>query len=188
MCLAVLLFLVGTWGAANDKQKDEPAQRPGPSFGTGGITHGQPDRGLAAFLISRGDPFNAGGPIALSYGVICIGSQPARADAPQSLNVVRPSLAADPMNRSWFTVSGPDGRDLKYQGEFVNWPRVGPDEVTALWTGGGFIGTTSRDVELNFDFSKPGKYRIRWHYHPEGVEGVWGGGLVSNEIEIEIAP
>jgi hypothetical protein len=39
--------------------------------------------------------------------------------------------------------------------------------------------------------SQPGKYRIRWHYReyaPEGVEGVWGGELVSNEVQIEIVP
>ena len=186
MCVAVLLFLVGTWGAAKDERKQEPSEGPGTSFGTGGITHGQPDRVLAAFLIARGDRFTTHGPISLSYGVICTGTPPGRADAPRTLKLVRPYGAVDPKNRSWLSVLGPDGQDLTYQGGFVSWPLVGLERVVVLGEGQ-FVGSTTSDVRSSFDFKRPGKYRIRWHYEARGLEGIWEGELISNEIQIEIA-
>jgi hypothetical protein len=69
MRVAVLLLLVGTWGAAKDERderKDEQSKVPSPPLATGGVTHGQSDRGLAAFLTARGDPVKSGGPISLS--------------------------------------------------------------------------------------------------------------------------
>jgi hypothetical protein len=190
MYLSVLLLLVGTWSAAKDERKDEQAKVPSPPLATGGITHGQSDRGLAAFLVTSGRPFQSGGWIALSYGLICTANQPEQIEVPKSLKIVRPYPAADPNNHSWFSVSGPDGGGLKYRGEFPHWPRAQPGQVVLLRTGE-FIGRTSIHAELHFDFSKPGKYRIRWHYlpdAPEGLEGVWTGELVSNEVQIEIVP
>jgi hypothetical protein len=155
---------------------------------TGAITHSKPDRGLAAFLISDGTRFKVGEPISLSYGVIGVGARSAESEA-KPLKVVRPVGAADPNNRSWFSVTGPAGRELAYKGFFVERPAVQPDDLVVLGPDG-LVGKSSSDLDLNvgFDLKAPGKYRVRWHYQGGGLEGSWGGKLVSNEIQFEIVP
>ena len=183
LATALGLFVV-TWGAAESEPTDEQAKERAPAFRTGGFTHGESGRGLAAFLVRSGARFTVGESISLSFGVIVT----ERADAQGALKVVRPYGASDPNNRSWFSVLGPDGRALKYRGGFPNHTRAGAKQVVDLWNGD-FIGRTSDDEQLSFDFKRPGRYRIRWNYlppRPEGVEDVWEGKLISNEIEIEI--
>jgi hypothetical protein len=187
---SVLLPLLGAWGAARNSGTGDQAKGSPAALATGGITHGKSNSGLAAFLVTTGEPFKKGGPVSLSYGIICKASEPEHPDVPKSLKVVRPYPAVNPNNHSWFSVTGPDGRELEYRDPFVSFPRAPPDQVLVLWTGE-FVGRTSSDLPFNFDFNKPGRYRVRWNYlpdTPEGLEGVWAGELVSNTVEIEIGP
>ena len=150
---------------------------------TGTITHGRPERGLAAFLATERPQFKVSEPIMVSYGVVCTGLEP----GVQLLKAVLPCGAADPENRSWLTCTGPDGNEVKYRGEFISRFAVGSEDQVSLRRGM-FVGTTSTDVELQFDFNTPGKYRLIWHYRGGGLPEAWAGDLVSNEIEIEIVP
>lgn len=147
---------------------------------TGPITHGKPDRGLAAFLSAGGRQFKIGKPVPLFYGILNDGSL-------RRVKVVSPFLAADPNNGSWFTVTTADGRALPYEGEFIDRKAVLIDDVVTL-SPGGFVGTGSSDLTRAFNLKTLGKYRARWHYEMAEFSGSWAGHIVSNELEFEIVP
>jgi hypothetical protein len=157
---------------------DEKSEKPSK---TGAITHGKPEGHFAAFLMSDRDQWKVDEPISLSHGVICVSLPPAGGDGKQvwSLKVARPYRAVDPNNRSWLTVTGPDGKELKYLGEDVEWGAAQPEDDVLLRQGE-FVGTTSSRVERHFDLKKPGRYRFRWHHGWSQPQ------LISNEVEIEM--
>jgi hypothetical protein len=175
----VCLSLIAASGGATD---DKPA---GVARGkTGGVVHGEPDRGLAAFLAYDGARFKAGDPLEISFGLI--GTKTNDPPPPKRVKVLRPFPPAEPNNLSWISVAGPDGKELRYQGEYIDWANPQPDDFVVL-TQGAFAGQTfSELVPYHYDLRQPGKYRLRWHYAPGAFEGAWAGQLTSNEVEIEI--
>lgn len=169
-----------------ERNANEPVAPPGkepppPLCATGGITHGKPDGGLAAFLICDCRRFKVNQSIALSHGVICTKLRTTSGNAGRSTppKIAKPKPAVDPHNASWFTGIGPEGQELSYVGEFVRWPAVQPEDEVVLKQGE-LVGTMSADLQHNFDLRRPGKYRVRWKY------GWNDPRLVSNEIQIEI--
>ena len=165
------------------EETDEPQplieEAAGTSRRTGAIMHGSPERGLAAFLQCDHGQFAVGQPISLAYGIIAV-QRPADDAARERIAVAKPLPAIDPHNGSWFSVIGPDERELPYQGLFVSWAANRSDQEDSLGPGE-LVGRTS-ELNLSFDFSRPGQFRLQWHYGWDGL------GLVSNEIQIEIVP
>jgi len=154
----------------------------------GGIPHGAEVGGLAAFLLPQRAQFKVDEPISLSYGVVCVAvaTDAGAAEQPPGIEILKPHRAVDPNNFSWLTAIGPDGQELAYQGHYVEFGDTLPGSAVRL-SEGDFVGTTSSlnypmfDFSM-FDFSRPGEYRLRWHYGWNSVE------LVSNEVSIEIVP
>ena len=141
--------------------------------------HGAPEAERAAFLSGDGGQFLVGEPISLAYGFVAV-ERAADDVRLEGIVAPRPMMAVDPHNGSWFSVIGPDGEELPYQGFYVCWAAKKENQDVLLWPGE-FVGKSS-ELNFSFDFSQPGEYRLQWHYG-------WGGpGLVSNEIRIEIVP
>ena len=178
--LAVLgaAVLVGLVAGADDEVIQEPTAEEA-VHRTDGMVHGAPDGGAAAFLMGDGGRFEVGEPIAFAYGLINV-NRVGEDGSREAVSVVRPMPAFDPHNGSWFSVIGPDGEELPYKGPYVSWGAIKEDQKLSLWPGE-FAGRTM-EVNLLFDFSRPGEYRVRWHH------GWDGAGLVSNEVGIEVAP
>jgi hypothetical protein len=175
----VLAFLIVAHGAASDKE-DEAA----PQHQTGGFTHGEAERGLAAFLICNGQRLKSGDSPKLSFGVIATKTNDP--PPPRRVKVLRPYPLAEPDNLSWISVTGPDGQVLRYQGPYVDFRDPQLDDFETL-PQGAFCGQTfSELVPHYYNLRTPGKYRLRWHYAPGSFDGAWAGRLISNEVEIEI--
>ena len=178
--LSILLFSLVK--AAEPSAADKASAAP--ILKTGAITHSNPERGIAAFVIGDGTQFKVGQPIALSYGVINVGLTE---DKARGRTIVRPRAAADPDNQSWVSVIGPDGKELAYRGEYVSRKAVQPHDAVLLSVGG-VVGHTSPDLNRYFDLKTPGMYRLLWHFEAGGIEGGWSGKIVSNELQFEIVP
>lgn len=169
--------------------------------GTSRFPHGPAKDGLAAFLACPRDHFKAEEPIPLSYGLILVGpGLRSRDEEPSALQkrVWHPRPPLDPVNYSWFEVTGPDGEEVRYQGVCPSYAARQPsEENTVLLRHGSFFGRTHADLGRNFDLVKPGAfrdfdlrrpgaYKVRWFYQTDPAEGVWHGKLISNEVSFEI--
>lgn len=144
------------------------------------MSHGPVKDGLAAFLICERNQFKLDQPIPLLYGIVYNGPD-------ESMAVPAPNPAVDPSNRSWFSITGPDGNDVPYMGVYATFPRLSPKDVLRLKRRN-FHGRLTPNIRGNFKLSTPGIYTIKWHYKiGDGSGGSWWTGhLVSNEIQIEI--
>lgn len=146
------------------------------------IPHGTVKDSLGAFLISPicDRAVSAGQPVPVMFGVIYLRTAGEIADELRIWPVVPP---ADPVNLSWFTVKGPDGKNLRWGGGAIDYPGFGPELAISLRQNS-FYGTIA-DLAEYFEFKEPGVYRITWHYTGRD-RGAWTGELISNEILIEI--
>ncbi len=152
--------------------------------------HGDVKDGLAAFLMCRGNRFKVGQPIPLSYGVVLVGDGlevEGHAMAKLRLRVWRPFRPLDPLNVSWFEVTGPNGKKVPYHGMAMDFAHTQPvEELSALLHHRQFAGMTHPDLGESFEMNKPGTYKVRWSYKPWFKGGPWVGKLMSEEVEFEI--
>ncbi len=144
------------------------------------MSHGPVKDGLAAFLICERNQFKLDEPVPLLYGIVYNGQD-------ESMAVPAPNPAVDPSNRSWFSITGPDGNDVPYMGVYATFPRLSPKDVLRLKRRN-FHGRLTPNIRGNFKLCTPGIYTIKWHYQIGSIVGdsCWVGELVSNEIQIEI--
>ncbi len=144
------------------------------------MSHGPVKDGLAAFLICERNKFNLDQPTPLLYGIVYNGPD-------ENMAVPAPYPAVDPSNRSWFSITGPDGNDVPYMGVYATFPRLSPKYVLRLKRRN-FHGRLTPNIRDDFKLCTPGIYTVKWHYQIESVVGdsCWVGHLVSNEIQIEI--
>jgi hypothetical protein len=144
------------------------------------MSHGPVKDGLAAFLICEQNQFKLDEPVPLLYGIVYNGPD-------ESMAVPAPNPAVDPSNRSWFSITGPDGNDVPYMGVYATFPRLSPKDVLRLKRRN-FHGRLTPNVRDYFKLCTPGIYTIKWHYQIGSIVGdfCWVGHLVSNEIKIEI--
>ncbi len=144
------------------------------------LPHGEAKDGLAAFLICERNKFNLDQPTPLLYGIVYNGPD-------ENMAVPAPYPAVDPSNRSWFSITGPDGNDVPYMGVYATFPRLSPKYVLRLKRRN-FHGRLTPNIRDDFKLCTPGIYTVKWHYQIESVVGdsCWVGHLVSNEIQIEI--
>ena len=173
-----LVSVVGLVLGADERESPEDEAEEA-VYRTDGMVHGAPDGGVAGFLLGDGGRFEVAEPIAFAYGLISV-NRVGEDGSREAVSVVRPMPAFDPHNESWFSVIGPDGEELPYKGPYVSWAAIKEDQKVSLWPGE-FAGRTM-EVNLLFDFSRPGEYRVRWHHGWDGT------GLVSNEVGIEVLP
>ena len=157
------------------------------------------DEVVAFLLLPPGsNRFVAGTPIYLMHGLCYrVENQDRGVRRLRRLRVFRPREAADPNNLSWFTVTGPDGKQLAYSGPSVSPTGVEVDvkSTSELFPNGGMVGViTNWDLGAFYRIQEPGVYRVQWHYEmPAEVSGrtigdatLWSGKVSSNEVEFEI--
>lgn len=163
-----------------DMVKPKPVDMKKPVDMNIGMSHGPVKDGLAAFLICERNKFNLEQPIPLLYGIVYNGPD-------ESMAVPAPNPAVDPSNRSWFSITGPDGNDVPYMGVYATFPRLSPKDVLRLKRRN-FHGRLTPNIRDYFKLCTPGIYTIKWHYQIGSIVGdsCWVGHLVSNEIQIEI--
>lgn len=149
-------------------------------------SHGPMKDGLATFLICERKQFKVGEPIPAMHGIIYGGAE-------KDMTVQPPFPAALPGNFSWFSITGPDGKDVPYTGPSVHF--VPPEPKWAMKLRAKlFCGRVCNDVRDSYKLDTPGFYTIRWHYNIPHTHNIphtsngswWQGHLVSNEIQIEI--
>jgi len=172
------------------------------------MPHGPVKDGLAAFLMCERKKFKIGEPIPIMVGIVYGGTE-------KYMTVVKPiSVTGSPGNLSWLSITGPDGRDVPYTGDFIHFlpPKCEPEsEWEVRLTARRFCGISVDDIrsapypwgpdrwlpdrygDMDRDGHKldtPGSYTIKWHYSIAGMFTClgWQGHLVSNEIQIEIVP
>jgi len=173
---------------------DKPPQSPATgrfeqTQGARRVPHGEAKDGLAAFLLCHRNRLEVGEPIPLSYGIVLVGSGSNEETRKLRANIWQPYYPFDPGNYSWFEVTESDRQNVPYSGEKVSWPAESPsDENTTVLHHGDFFGRTHRDLSEGgaFVLTKPGKYKVRWAYAPFPATGVWGGKLLSNEVQFEL--
>jgi len=144
------------------------------------MSHGPVKDGLAAFLLCERKQFRIGQPIPVLQGVVYGGHE-------KHMTIQAPYPAWVPNLVSWFSVRGPDGKDIPYTGPEPKLMPPNPKNTLRLRRHG-FCGIDWPDIRWGHKLSKPGAYTIKWHYRsPAGDGGSWWTGeLVSNEIQIEI--
>jgi len=147
------------------------------------MSHGPMKDGLAAFLICERKQFKIGEPIPVMFGIVYGGSE-------MHMTFQLPSGPDSRGGLSWFSITGPDGKDVPFTADFdVLGP--GPEAKQAIWlTARRFCGIVKNDVRWGYKFDTLGSYTIKWHYRiPTTSDGSWWQGhIVSNEIKIEIIP
>lgn len=182
LCTAVLLVHAFSYFSSDTLAEDDMPATPAQSIPTQ-MPRGTVKNGLAAFLLSPAGngSVSTDQPIPLIFGVIFVGRS-IQEDRMKIWPVVAP---VDPLNLSWFSVSGPDGQELRYGGYQVDFgnPPFPPDRAISL-TRDSFYGKVA-DLNENYDLSQPGTYTVKWHYSAYG-RGAWEGELTSNELLVEI--
>jgi len=144
------------------------------------MSHGPVKDGLAAFLICERKQFRIGQPIPVLYGVVYGGHE-------KHMTIQAPYPAWVPNLVSWFSVRGPDGKDIPYTGPEPKPIPPNPKDTLRLRRHG-FCGIDWPDIRWGHKLSKPGAYTIKWNYRAHPADFWWQGELVSNEIQIEILP
>ena len=144
--------------------------------------HGPTKDGLAAFIFAPRNKIKLGDDIPIFHGIMLTES-----DKIETRKIWPVHLAVGHENRSWFTVTGPDGKDLPSIAPAVEWPVLNPNEAVTLHPGE-FHGRVCSNLAVWHKLTKPGVYTITWTHHVEGPKGPWSGRLVSNEIQVELVP
>lgn len=138
-----------------------------------------PPEPVAAELATRGAPYEVGGPIRVTFSLINQGETP--------VTVVRPLVAP---NLVEFTVTGPDGKEIPFDGP---WPRLRPfpeDYFAELAPGS--RASQEFDLAEGFRLTRAGRYRVTAVYRNRddgarfGKSALMTSGLESNPIEIEV--
>ena len=144
------------------------------------MSHGPMKDGLAAFLICERKQFKIGEPVPVMLGIV-YGKYEGH------MTVYQPLGPIDPCNCSWFSVTGPDSKDVPYTGGFIDGWGLDPKGAKRLERGL-FCGRVCNDVRDSYKLDTPGSYTIEWHYEiPPAFGGSWWHGyLDSNKIQIEI--
>jgi hypothetical protein len=140
--------------------------------------HGPEKDGLAAFLVCQRERFKLGEAITVIYAVTYLGPG-------KYITIQPPYPAWEPDLVSWFSITGPDGKDIPYTGPK---PRPSPLKAeNALQLGKGQShGIQFPDIGWGHKLATPGTYTIKWNYRIAAEGSWWQGHLVSNEIQIEI--
>jgi hypothetical protein len=143
-------------------------------------SHGPVKDGLAAFLIFERKQFKVGEPIPAMPGIIYGGAE-------KDITIQPPFPAILSGHLSWFSITGPDGKDVPYTGPSVHFVPPEPNRAVKLKPLR-FCGMVKNDVGDYYELNRPGLYTIKWHYNmPPTPDGSWWQGhLISNEIKIEI--
>jgi hypothetical protein len=144
------------------------------------MSHGPMKDGLAAFLICERKQFKVGEPIPVMIGIV-YGKYEGH------MTVYQPLHPIDPCNCSWFSATGPDGKDVPYTGGNLDFFGLDPKGAKRLHRGL-FCGRVCNDVRHSYKLDTPGSYTIEWHYEISPALGGswWHGYLGSNKIQIEI--
>jgi hypothetical protein len=146
------------------------------------MSHGPVKDGLAAFLICERKQFRIGQPIPVLYGVVYGGPE-------KHITIQAPYPAWEPNLVSWFSITGPDGKEISYMGPRPKPIQLNSKNTLQLWRHG-FCGIDWPDVRWSYKLGTPGTYRFKWNYKiGSGPGGSWWvGHLISNEIKIEVVP
>ncbi len=144
------------------------------------MSHGPAKDGLAAFLKSERKQFKVSEPIPVMFGIVC-------SETEKRMTFQPPYGACQPDAFSWFSITGPNDKDIPYTGDWIHFRPVDPK--LAIWlTRSRFCGILWSDIRWGYKLDTPGSYTIKWHYRipPTSDASWWTGHLVSNEIQIEI--
>lgn len=184
LCLcvfAVSAFVTLSEGNNNeDKNVSEPLLPPKRNQLKISMSHGPVKDGLATFLICERKQFRIGQPIPVLQGVVYGGHE-------KHMTIQAPYPALEPNLVSWFSVRGPDGKDIPYTGSELKPIPLNPKNTLRLRRHG-FCGIDWPDIRWGHKLSKPGAYTIKWHYRIPAGGSWWQGELVSNEVQFEIVP
>ncbi len=146
------------------------------------MSHGPAKDGLAAFLKRERKQFKASEPIPVMFGIVCSKTE-------KRMTFQPPYGACQPDAFSWFSITGPNGKEVPYNGDWIHFAPVDPENV--MWLAHlRFCGIVWLDIRWGYKLDTPGLYNIKWHYRipPTSDASWWTGHLVSNEIQIEIVP
>lgn len=149
------------------------------------MSHGKPRDGLAAFLRCDRKRFRVGQPIGLAFGIIHTdpGSD-SKHDSPSQPKTIYPTMEPyQPDSVSWFSVIGPDGKEVPYTGPVINRSLAPGSKVRIHYRQ--FIGLYHPNMQGFGKLNLPGTYKVCWNYFSS--RKYWGvPHLISNEIQFEI--
>jgi uncharacterized protein (TIGR03067 family) len=172
------------------QNKGQPGNTPGPqpkrvAQPASSVTiHGPTKDGLAAFVVATRTKIKLGEDIPIFYGIMNVFTDVPEKTGTRKIWPVH--LATGRENRSWFTVKGPDGKDLPSIAPAADWPILTDANVAITLRPGEFHGRVCPNLAGWHKLAGPGVYTITWTHDVHGPKGPWSGRLVSNEIQVEL--